>query len=69
MIELHQELTKLLDRELPITKLFEHATVRAQAAWLSGSQEHDRALHQVQDRARRQKEALARRQRSKGIGA
>src|SRR5262249_28038436 len=69
MIELHQELVKLLGRELPITNLFEHATVRSLAGWLSGSLELDGAFRQVQDRAKRQREVLARQRRSKGIGA
>jgi aspartate racemase len=69
MIELHKELTKLLGRELPITKLFEHATVRSLAAWLSGTRDFDPAFRQVQDRAQRQREALARRKRPTGMEA
>ena len=69
MIELHQELIKRLGGEVPITKLFEHATVRSLAGWLSGNREVDPAFRQIQDRAQRQKAAFARHKRSTGMGA
>src|SRR5205823_2326835 len=58
LIELHLELTKLLGRELSITKLFEHATVRSLASWLSGNEGFDPVFAEIQDRAKRQKEAF-----------
>jgi aspartate racemase len=66
LIELHLELSKLLGRELSIMKLFEHATVRSLAGWLSGNEGFDPAFAEMQDRAKRQKEAFARHSRLKG---
>src|SRR5262249_42905889 len=36
LIEAHAELTRMLGRQLPVTALFEHSTVRGLAGWLAG---------------------------------
>ena len=60
LIEAHAELTRTLGRQVPVTALFEHATVRALAGWLAGGVKLDPAFARAQERARRQKEALTR---------
>jgi aspartate racemase len=69
LIETHAELTKMLGRQFSIMELFEHATVRSLASWLSGNKDLDPALTKARERGQRQKEALARQKRSKGTVA
>lgn len=68
-IELHAELTKALGRELSMTAMFEHPTIRSLAGWLAGNGDFDRSFNQAQDRAKRQQEAFARQRRLRRTGA
>jgi aspartate racemase len=60
LLEVHAELTRIYGREISITDVFEHATVRAMAARLKDGREFDSTLGGVQLRAQRQRHALAR---------
>lgn len=57
--EIHARLQLLLKRELPITDLFVHTTIRTLVAHLSPRSTAITAQNAVLDRARRQREALA----------
>jgi acyl carrier protein len=65
-IELHTELSKMLGRQLSMTELFEHPTIRSLAGWLAGNTHADPSFIKIQERARRQQEAFARQKRPKG---
>jgi amino acid adenylation domain-containing protein len=67
LLETSAALSKVLERTLEWTELFEHPTVRALAARHSGTKQQHGALAGAQDRARRQKEAFARQKLARGI--
>jgi amino acid adenylation domain-containing protein len=66
LLEVNAELSKLVDRPLEWTELFEHTTVRSLASSLSGANGQSATLTKAQDRARRQKEAFGRQKLAKG---
>ena len=66
LLEVNAELSKLVDRPLEWTELFEHTTVRSLASSLSGANGPAATLTKSQDRARRQKEAFGRQKLAKG---
>jgi amino acid adenylation domain-containing protein len=68
LLEVHAELSRMLGREVPVTALFEHVTVRALAGWLAGAADLDPALSRARDRARRQKDVFTRHKSPKGNG-
>jgi amino acid adenylation domain-containing protein len=68
LLKVHAELTRMLGRRLPVTDLFEHATVRALAARLAGVGGVDPAMAKAQARAQRQREAFTRQKQLKGSG-
>jgi amino acid adenylation domain-containing protein len=67
LLEVNAELSKLVDRPLEWTELFEHTTVRSLASSLSGVNGQNATLTKAQDRARRQKEAFGRQKLAKGV--
>jgi len=63
LAEVHRRLQLSLGREVPITNLFMHTTVRTLAAYVTGSPVSASAAGAIQDRARRQREAQAARRK------
>lgn len=61
LAQVHDRLQGLLGREVPLTDLFAHTTVRALAAHFGQSPGSAAATATLQDRARRQREAMTQR--------
>jgi len=60
IVAVHSNLQKQLQREIEVTDLFEHPTVRSLAKHLESTKPATRAFSAVQEQARKQREALAR---------
>lgn len=67
LIETHSEICALLGREVPVTTVFQHPTVRTLAAALRGEGATDAVLFRAADRARKQREATHRRRQQREI--
>jgi aspartate racemase len=67
LVGIHTSLQKALEREIPITSLFEFATVRSLAHHLGGESASGPAFSEAQQRAQRQRAAFSR-QRERRIG-
>jgi amino acid adenylation domain-containing protein len=67
LVAVHSNLQKMLHLEIPVTDLFEFATVRTLARCLGEKQSPESSLSSVQERAQKQREAFAR-QRERRIG-
>jgi aspartate racemase len=60
LVAVHSNLQKHLQTEIPLTDLFEFATIRKLAQHLSGAELQPSSLSDVQERAKRQREAFTR---------
>ena len=65
LAQVHDRVQKLVRREVPLTDLFAHTTIRALAVHCGSSATVQPASTQIQDRARRQREAMAQRRPSR----
>jgi aspartate racemase len=60
LVAVHSNLQKILQTEIPLTDLFEFATIRKLAQHLGNAESKTTFLHDAQDRARRQRQAFTR---------
>jgi acyl carrier protein len=63
LVEMHKQLEKSLRRRLPIVQLFQHATVRSLARYLTAESAGKPNLQDFGNRAQRQQRALRQRPR------
>jgi hypothetical protein len=64
ILQVHSRVKRLLERDLPVVKMFEHPTVAALAAFMGGSGSSTAGLQKAQERAAaRKKERDARQAR------
>jgi hypothetical protein len=59
-VAVHSNLQKILQTEIPLTDLFEFATIRKLAQHLGNAESKTASLYDAQQRARRQRQAFTR---------
>ena len=66
IVSVHAQLQKTAAREIPVTALFEHVTVRSLARYLSTAGETSPQFSAAQEQARKQREAMAKQRAARG---